>query len=95
MTRSLLEKLCCPMDKHELDVDIITETEEGEIVEALMNCPRCHRYFPVVYGIPVLIPDEYRDKSLEAPMLKKWGVKLEEKAEKAFFLPKEKENSES
>lgn len=95
MTRSLLEKLCCPMDKHELHVDIITKTEEGEIVEALMNCPHCHRYFPVVYGIPILIPDEYRDKSLEAPMLKKWGVQLKDSTEEVSFLLEEKEDNKS
>jgi uncharacterized protein YbaR (Trm112 family) len=78
MTNELLEKLCCPMDKHDLDINIFTESEEGEIIEALMTCPKCSRYFPVVYGIPIMIPDEYRDESLEKPMLKKWGFELKE-----------------
>lgn len=78
MTEQLLEKLCCPIDKHDLEIDILTESEEGEILEALMSCPDCHRYFPVIYGIPILIPDEYRDDSLEKPLLKKWGFELEE-----------------
>lgn len=78
MTKSLYKKLCCPVDKHNLEITIFTETEEGEIIEALMACPKCQRYFPVVYGIPILIPDEYRDESLEEPMLKKWGFELKE-----------------
>jgi len=78
MTEQLLEKLCCPIDKHDLDINIFTEGEDGEILEALMTCPECHRYFPVIYGIPILIPDEYRDKSLEEPMLKEWGFSLVE-----------------
>lgn len=79
MTKKLYKKLCCPIDKHDLEIDIFTETEEGEIIEALMSCPQCHRYFPVIYGIPILIPDEYRDESLEMPMLKKWGFELKER----------------
>ena len=78
MTKQLFKKLCCPIDKHDLEINIFTETEEGEIIEALMSCPECHRYFPVIYGIPILIPDEYRDESLEKPMLKKWGFELKE-----------------
>lgn len=78
MTESLLEKLCCPIDKHGLEINIFTEDEQGEVLEALMTCPQCRRYFPVVYGIPILIPDEYRDDGLEKPMLKKWGFELRE-----------------
>lgn len=77
MTRSLFEKLCCPVDKNDLDIQVITEGEEGEILEALMSCPRCERYFPVIYGIPILIPDEYRDESMEKPLLKRWNAQLE------------------
>ena len=77
MTKELLEKLCCPMDKHDLDISIINEGENGEILEALMSCPECERYFPVIYGIPILIPDEYRDESLEKPLLKKWDENYE------------------
>jgi uncharacterized protein YbaR (Trm112 family) len=85
MTEQLLEKLCCPIDKHDLEITIITEGEEGEILEALMSCPECNRYFPVIYGIPILIPDKYRDDSLEQPLLKKWGFELEEGDERPLL----------
>lgn len=88
MTSSLLQKLCCPVDKHDLDHQVITETEEGEILEALLSCPECGRYFPVIYGIPILIPDEYRDKSMERPLLQEWGKLLGEKlGTEDFRLP--------
>ena len=77
MTKELLEKLCCPIDKHDLDISIINEDENDEILEALMSCPECKRYFPVIYGIPILIPDEYRDESLEKPLLEKWDENYE------------------
>lgn len=93
MTEQLLEKLCCPIDKHDLDTNIFNETEEGEILEGLLTCPQCNRYFPVIYGIPILIPDEYRDESLEKPLLKKWGFELT-KAEDSE-LPLLKESSDN
>lgn len=77
MTPSLLHKLCCPVDKHDLEHQVITETEEGEILEALLSCPECGRYFPVIYGIPILIPDEYRDESMERPLLREWSDMLD------------------
>jgi uncharacterized protein YbaR (Trm112 family) len=78
MRKELFEKLCCPMDKHDLEMNIFNEAEDGEILEALLSCPNCQRYFPVIYGIPILIPDEYRDESMEKPLLKKWGFELTE-----------------
>ena len=77
MNASLTKKLCCPIDKHDLNINIFTKTESGDILEALMTCPHCNRYFPVIYGIPILVPDEYRDRSLEEPLLQKWGFSLE------------------
>jgi len=92
MTEQLLEKLCCPIDKHDLEVNIFTEDDEGEIIEALLSCPECQRYFPVIYGIPILIPDEYRDESMEVPMLKKWGFEIEEGEGNDLPLLKEKQD---
>lgn len=87
MRLSLLEKLCCPVDKHELNSQIFVQQENGDITEGLLTCPSCKRYFPIVYGIPIMTPDEYREKALEEPILEKWGLALEE-AEKQKFLLK-------
>ena len=65
------------MDKQDLDLKIFAKKADGEILEGLLTCSGCGRYYPIVYGIPIMTPDEYREKSLEAPMLKKWGMSLE------------------
>lgn len=78
MTRTLFNKLCCPADRNDLEIQVVTEDDEGEILEALMSCPECGRYFPVIYGIPILIPDEYRDEEMEQPLLERWSHQLEE-----------------
>lgn len=86
MKASLLNKLCCPVDKHDLDIKIFSQHEEGEIIEAIMTCPECKRYFPVIYGIPIMTPDEFREKALEEPLLKKWGLSLEDNSFNQFLL---------
>lgn len=78
MKASLAEKLCCPIDKHDLEMKVITQNEAGDIIEALLSCPECKRYYPVIYGVPVMTPDEYRDKSIEAPRLRQWSKLLDE-----------------
>ena len=55
-----------------------------------MTCPKCKRYYPVIYGIPIMTPDEFREKALEEPLLKKWGkletLNLEDNQEKILEL---------
>ena len=74
MKRSLINKLCCPVDKSELQFQLFQENENHDIREGLLICTQCGRYYPVIYGVPIMTPDEYREKSLEEPMLSKWGI---------------------
>lgn len=81
MRQGFADKLCCPMDKEELELHVFyldeVENEEDEILEGLFICPKCERYYPVIYGIPIMTPDEYREPALEAPTLEKWGISLD------------------
>lgn len=66
------------MDKSDLEMHVFhIDVDEDEILEALLTCPHCNRYYPVIYGIPIMTPDEYREKSLEAPILERWGLEPE------------------
>ena len=72
MKQSFLDKLACPFDKHDLQIKI-HKREEGEILEGILTCQHCKRYYPIVHGIPIMSPDEYREINLEIPILEKWG----------------------
>ncbi len=39
-----------------------------------MSCPVCKRDYPIVYGVPIMSPDEYRQPRLEQPVLEKWEL---------------------
>lgn len=74
MSPSTIAKLCCPMDKSDLELKIMSRDTNGDIVEGLLTCPSCQRYYPIVYGVPIMQPDEYREQHLEKPILDRWGV---------------------
>jgi uncharacterized protein len=73
MQQSFLGKLACPFDKKDLSIRIYKQEQE-EIQEGILICKHCQRYYPIVQGIAIMSPDEYRETSLEIPHLKKWGV---------------------
>lgn len=78
MTPELIAKLCCPFDKHDLDLNIFTRDTDNKIIEGMLVCKHCRRYYPIVYGVPIMSPDEYREQELELPMLKRWEHRLGE-----------------
>lgn len=67
-----MDKLCCPFDKQPLKLKVFVENEQNEVLEGLMTCECCKRYFPVIYGIPIMTPDEFREKALEEPVVARW-----------------------
>lgn len=87
MKTSLLSKLCCPQDKSDLELKIFKQNGD-EIIEGLFTCQECNRYYPIIYGIPIMTPDEYRQKELEEPLLKKWGLQLNGTESRFMLLEK-------
>jgi uncharacterized protein YbaR (Trm112 family) len=57
------------------DYDIVIE-------EGVLFCNRCFRFFPIVEEIPIILPDEIRDKNKDLELLKKWSDSLPEKVVK-------------
>lgn len=76
MNISLLQKLACPFDKSDLHIKIFKH-EGDSVQEGLLTCAQCQRYYPIIYGVPIMSPDEYREKALEQPLLKRWGFELQ------------------
>ena len=72
MKLETIKKLCCPFDKADLNIKIISKDENNHIIEGIFICTDCKRVYPIVSGIPIMNPDEYRDFQLEQPLLDKW-----------------------
>jgi uncharacterized protein YbaR (Trm112 family) len=75
MKKKLMDILACPIDKfYPLKLHIFEE--EAEIVEGLIVCPKCSRWYPIRDEIPEMLPDELRDEKDELPFLEKWQDKI-------------------
>lgn len=85
MRRSMLDILACPIDKYyplelfEIDTTIDTPINETVIKEGVLFCSQCSRFYPIIEEIPVMLPDELRDKEKDIEFLKKWQEKIPSK----------------
>ncbi len=62
MKEDLLDILCCPLDKEELELEA-TETDGDEILEGDLVCTECGEQYPIEDGIPNLLPPDMRDEA--------------------------------
>jgi len=86
MNNETIKKLCCPFDRADLALTPIRTTVDGNIDEGYLHCGHCHRIYPIVRGIPIMSPDEYREYELEKPLLDRWKAHLGGKTVKQFRL---------
>ncbi|RNJ74910.1 MAG: Trm112 family protein [Nitrosopumilus sp. B06] len=79
MNKSMMKILACPMDKtHPLELfEVSFDTDS--VSEGALYCVKCARFYMITEGIPVMLPDELRDKKHEMEFLKKNSSKLPEK----------------
>ncbi|HEY7778453.1 MAG TPA: Trm112 family protein [Nitrososphaeraceae archaeon] len=88
MRRSMLDILACPIDKYYplelIEIDTVEDKtiNENVIKEGVLFCSQCLRYYPVIEEIPVMLPDELRDKEKDIQFLQKWHEKIPTKITK-------------
>ncbi len=76
MKRKLLDILACPIDKH-YPLELMEFNTNGEIiVDGVLLCTECKRYYPIIDEIPVMLPDDLRSKSEDIGFLNKWKERL-------------------
>jgi uncharacterized protein YbaR (Trm112 family) len=86
MRKQLLNSLCCPFDKSDLSHTVVTTDLEGRILEGYLHCNMCNRIYPIVSGIPIMNPDEYREFQYEQPLYQRWSKYLKGRKVKNFCL---------
>jgi uncharacterized protein YbaR (Trm112 family) len=63
--------------------DLFADAELDIVIEeGILFCNRCLRFFPIVEEIPIILPDEIRDKNKDLELLKKWSSSLPDKVVK-------------
>jgi len=79
MNRKLMEILACPIDKY-YPLELVELAAKEQIVsEGAIYCSKCSRYYPIIEEIPIMLPDELRDKNQDMEFLKKYKSMLPDK----------------
>ena len=69
MKIDLIEILACPICKNpDLEL-IVIEQKSEEIETGLINCSKCNRYYPIKKTIPIMLPDDLRNKEEDKKFL--------------------------
>lgn len=85
MKLNTIAKLCCPFDKQDLQLQILAQDIDQNVIEGILSCSSCMRKYPIIYGVPIMSPDEYRQIALEQPVVDRW--KLEYDMDPVKLLP--------
>jgi uncharacterized protein YbaR (Trm112 family) len=49
------------------------------IIEGILYCRKCLRFYPIIDEIPIMLPDELREKEKDLEFLKKWKNNIPQK----------------
>jgi len=58
MKRDLMEILCCPVCKGDLELRITAEKDE--VMEGVLRCAACPHDYEIKDGIPNLLPPDFK-----------------------------------
>ena len=60
MKEDLMDIICCPLDKQELEL-AVDERDGDDVIAGTLTCTECGETFPIEEGIPNLLPPDMRD----------------------------------
>ncbi|HYF98709.1 MAG TPA: hypothetical protein VD815_01315, partial [Candidatus Saccharimonadales bacterium] len=46
------------------------------VIEGILLCKTCTRFYPIMQEIPIILPDELRDKKKDIEFLTKWSKSI-------------------
>lgn len=79
MNKTMMDILACPIDKHH-PLELFELKQKDDVVsEGALYCSECLRFYPIIEEIPIMLPDDLRDKKQDMEFLKNNKDKLPEK----------------
>lgn len=79
MNKKMMDMLVCPIDK-QFPLELYEMQSNQEVVlEGALFCSKCSRFYPIIEEIPIMLPDELRDKKQDIVFLEKNSKTLPQK----------------
>ncbi len=79
MNKTMMDILACPIDKN-YPLELYEIKEKNNVVsEGALFCSKCFRFYPIIEEIPIMLPDELRNKEQEIEFLTSNKKNLPEK----------------
>ncbi|MHA1615781.1 MAG: Trm112 family protein [Candidatus Njordarchaeales archaeon] len=82
MRKDLVNILACPDCKGHLKLytfetqeKIVSNSKQEIVLEGILVCEKCSRWFPIIKGVPWLYPSNLRNKQIEKEFLRKHADK--------------------
>lgn len=73
-----MDILACPICKyHPLELHVFEEKEE--VVDGLLVCSSCGRWYPIIDEIPHMLPDELREGKEDLSFLRRFRERVPRK----------------
>jgi len=79
LKREILDILACPIDKYYPLELIEINSRDDVVIDGVLLCSNCNRFYPIIDEIPVMLPDKLRNQDEDIKFLLKWVDKLPEK----------------
>lgn len=79
MNKKMMDILACPIDKHHPLEIFEIKTKDKIVLEGALYCTDCSRFYPIIEEIPIMLPDELREKDQDIEFLNKNKESLPEK----------------
>jgi uncharacterized protein len=48
------------------------------VIDGILYCKKCSRFYPIIDEIPIMLPDELREKEQDLQFLRKWKHSIPE-----------------
>ena len=78
MRRSLIGVLACPKCGGPLSIKVFGKEKSGEITEGYVRCGKCEMWYPIIKGIPRMLPPSMINRSLLDGFFEKHKDKIPE-----------------
>ncbi|MEW6042957.1 MAG: Trm112 family protein [Thermoproteota archaeon] len=79
MNKKMMDILVCPIDKQFPLEIFVVQSKEQVVLEGALYCVKCNRFYPIIEEIPIMLPDELRDKKQDMSFLEKNKESLPQK----------------